>query len=50
MLTEKNKTHNLNIEPYIFYLMHKIGDFSLGHSISNNSETALKRKGGSQDK
>jgi len=26
--------------------MHKIEDFSLGHSISNNSETALKRKRG----
>ena len=33
-------------ECYIFYLMHKIEDFCLGHSISNNSETALKRKWG----
>ena len=33
-------------ECYIFYLMHKIEDFCLGHSISNNSETALKRTWG----
>lgn len=39
----KNKTHNLNIECFFFFF--EIEDFSLGHSISNNSETALKRKG-----
>ena len=33
----------------MFYLVDKTEDLTLGHNISNNSETVLKGQGGSQD-
>ena len=33
----------------MFYLVDKTEDLTLGHNISDNSETVLKRQGGSQD-